>query len=224
MLKSNFKYLIQNLQNGRGFSLLELMVVMVIVGILALGVVFMFADPTAKIKAVAFEMRGDIHLARSHAVTDNQDVLIDFGTAAEGYNICVDDWDAGADAPGTDGACAGSASGNDTPIKEVVFRENVEYYEFAALPTNGPDTDPPGTDLSPGTNGRTLGGAAVGATTLTLFPDGTCDNAGSIIVYYSPQDDSSIKGDPYAVVIENTVTSRIIIQRWRRDKSAWFRK
>ena len=57
------KCFLQNCKSNRGFSLTELMVVLVIVGILAIGVVFMFADPTAKVKAAAFEMRGDLNLA-----------------------------------------------------------------------------------------------------------------------------------------------------------------
>ena len=51
---------------------------MVIVGILATGVVFMFADPTAKVKAAAFELRGDLNLARAEAVRRNQNILVDF--------------------------------------------------------------------------------------------------------------------------------------------------
>ncbi|MGB3647940.1 MAG: GspH/FimT family pseudopilin, partial [Desulfobulbales bacterium] len=54
------------------------MVVLVIVGILAIGVVFMFADPTAKVKAAAFEMRGDLNLARAEAVRRNENILVDF--------------------------------------------------------------------------------------------------------------------------------------------------
>ena len=57
---------------------MELMVVMVIVGILATSVVFMFADPTAKVKAAAFEMRGDFNLARAEAVRRNENILVDF--------------------------------------------------------------------------------------------------------------------------------------------------
>ena len=68
----SLKYFINTCKGNRGFSLVELMVVMVIVGILATSVVFMFADPTAKVKAVAFEMRGDFNLARGVAVKENK--------------------------------------------------------------------------------------------------------------------------------------------------------
>ncbi|MEJ2270434.1 MAG: alanine--tRNA ligase-related protein, partial [Desulfobulbaceae bacterium] len=60
-----------------------MLVVMVIVGILAIGVVFMFADPTAKVKAAAFEMRGDLNLARAEAVRRNDNILVDFVFTAE---------------------------------------------------------------------------------------------------------------------------------------------
>ena len=78
MLKPCFKCFRKNCKNNRGFSLTELMVVLVIVGILAIGVVFMFADPTAKVKAAAFEMRGDLNLARAEAVKRNENILVDF--------------------------------------------------------------------------------------------------------------------------------------------------
>ena len=78
MLDPNFKRFIKNCKCNRGFSLVELMVVMVIVGILATGVVFMFADPTAKVKAAAFNMLGDLNRARSEAVSRNEDVLVEF--------------------------------------------------------------------------------------------------------------------------------------------------
>jgi len=72
-----------NCNNAYGFTLIEVLVVMVIVGILATGVVFMFADPTAKVKAAAFEMRGDFNLARSEAVRRNADILIEFVDSAQ---------------------------------------------------------------------------------------------------------------------------------------------
>ena len=66
------------IKNTHGFSLIELMVVMAIVAILATGVVFMFANPNAKVKTQTFNLLGEINMARSEAVTRNQEVLIDF--------------------------------------------------------------------------------------------------------------------------------------------------
>ena len=51
-------------KSAHGFSMIELMVVMAIVAILATGVVFMFANPTAKVKTMAFELLGEINYAR----------------------------------------------------------------------------------------------------------------------------------------------------------------
>ena len=82
------KFLIKSTQ---GFTLIELMVVVVIIGILATGVVFMFANPTAKVKTQAFELLGEINYARSVSVTENQSVAVHFYPvigAAANYKIC----------------------------------------------------------------------------------------------------------------------------------------
>ena len=63
---------------AQGFTLIELSVVMAIVCILATGVVFMYSNPTAKVKGVAFAILTDLNWARSESVNRNQDVLIDF--------------------------------------------------------------------------------------------------------------------------------------------------
>ena len=220
MMNSNFKRFIKNRKCNRGFSLAELMVVLVIVGILAIGVVFMFADQTAKVKAAAFEMRGDFNLARGVAVKDNTDVIIDFDPATDSYLICFDDWDANNDAPGSDGACADSASGNDTLVKEVVFKNKVKYYDFdGTAPANGPDDDPLGNALV-GKEGITFGGA----TTLTFRANGTCDKSGSVVVYYPKNGEPAtltVKGKPYAIVVDNANTGRVRLERWRPEKDVW---
>ena len=210
-----------------GFTLTEVLVVMVIIGILATGVVFMFSDPTAKVKAAAFEMRGDFNLARGEAVKDNQEVRVDFDPAADSYRIWLDDYDAnGVVAPPppdndyTPDNPATPAKDGDTLVKEVVFRNRIQYYEFTgAPPANGPPDDPLGNSLTAG-NGITLG-----STTLTFRPDGTCDSEGSVVVYYPSRDNFDIiKGDPYAIVVDNMATGRVIIQRWRRDQGLWSSK
>ena len=232
---SYLKSLVQSCKNNKGFTLVEVLVVMIIVGILATGVVFMFADPTAKVKAAAFEMRGDFNLARAEAVKENKEVRIDFDTATDSYRIWIDDYyddtppvvgpppqdgDYTPDDPAT------ADKDGDTLVKEVVFRNNIKYYDFTGTPpTNGPDKDPFDNDLSD-SNGITLGGA----TTLTFSSDGTSDTFGSVIVYY-PEDGNPAslvaKGKPYAVVVDNMSTGNVILERWRPDLGAsgeWSRK
>lgn len=208
---------------------MELMVVLVIMGILASGIIMMFTDPTGKVKVAAFELRGDVNLARAVAVKENEDVRIDFDPATESYRIWLDNWDdsaAAGDEIGsppqddvyTEDDPATAAKDGDTLVKETTFHEKIKYYEFAgAPPADGPADDPLGNTLTGG-NGITLG-----ATTLTLGSNGTCDNAGSVVIYYpQPGSPGKIKGKPYAVVVDNTSTSRTLIQRW--FNGAWSRK
>ncbi len=214
---------------ANGFTLVELMVVLVVIGILATGIIMMFADPTGKVKVEAFEMRGDVNLARAVAVKENEDVRIDFNFGSEdGYRIWLDNWNEGAGTVGSppqDGVYTEddpltAAKDGDTLVKDGTFMEQVQFYEFAgATPPNGPSDDPLGNALSPG-NGITLG-----ANTLTMRSNGTSDKAGSIVIYYPLKGTpGKIKGYPYAVVLDSTTTGRVQIQRWRNDLGDWSRK
>jgi prepilin-type N-terminal cleavage/methylation domain-containing protein len=215
-------------KNEYGFSLMELIVVMVIVGILATGVVFMFADPTAKVKAAAFEMRGDFNLARGEAVTENENVLITFDTGAnDGYRICFETTG--------DDDCYDEAG--DDVIKDVIFNDSVTYYDFTGpipLPGDGPDKAPAvggvETDLT-GKSGITLQINGNGLPYIYFIPNGTCEplnGAGAVIVYLSQQGNPSvIRGNPYAVVVGSTSTGWVFMERWRPELGAsgeWYRK
>jgi prepilin-type N-terminal cleavage/methylation domain-containing protein len=225
MPKPYFKCFRKNCKSNRGFTLVEVLVVMVIVGILATGVVFMFADPTAKVKAAAFEMRGDFNLARAVAVKENADVLISFDDGTnDGYRICFD----------TDGnSDCYNESGEDI-IKDVVFRDRVTFYNFtsAPFPADGPDKAPAidGVEKAlTGLNGITLGAVNGGGYPYINFTsNGTCeppDKQGVAIVYLSEQGNLSIiKGRPYAVVVDNMNTGRVRLERWRPEKDDWDRK
>ena len=78
MRKLFYGILIWQIGENRGYTLMELSVVMVIVCILASGVVYMFSNPTAKVKDAAFNLLADLNLARAEAVKQNHDVLVDF--------------------------------------------------------------------------------------------------------------------------------------------------
>lgn len=198
---------------AEGFTLIELMVVMVIACILATGVTYMFTNPTAKVKIVAFALLADLNLARSTAVNRNQDVLVDFtlGTR-DGYLICLDTDD--------DKACSDEA--REDIIKEVLFRADVQFYDCVSAPPypdGGPTKTPAGTKLA-GKNGIIFGGPDY----IKWQPDGTSSDNGSILVYHpAPENPGKVKGDPYAAVISSASTGRIRLMRWRRE-NGWSMK
>jgi prepilin-type N-terminal cleavage/methylation domain-containing protein len=197
----------------KGFTLVELSIVMVIVCILATGVVFMLTDPTAKVKGVAFSLLADLNLARSEAVNRNQDVLVDFtlGTR-DGYLICFD-----AD---SDKNCSDELPEN--IIKNVLFRAEIQLYDCTSAPPypeDGPSQTPSGTNLA-GKNGLIFGGPDY----IKWQPDGTSGDNGSIIIYHpASQNPQQVKGSPYAAVISSAATGRIRLMRWHK-KSGWSKK
>ena len=197
----------------QGFTLVELSVVMVIVCILATGAVYMYIDPTAKVKGVAFSLLTDLNYARSEAVNRNRDVLVDFtlGTR-DGYLVCFDtdsDRDCNDELP-------------EDVIKEVLFRAEVQFYDCTSAPPypeGGPSRTPSGTTLA-GKNGLIFGGPDH----IKWQPDGTSGDNGSIIVYHpSSQNPLQVKGNPYAAVISSAATGRIRLLRWRRE-SGWSKR
>ena len=207
----SFRYtVLRFLHTMQGFTLVEAVIVMTIVCILALAAVYMYSNPTAKVKGVTFCLLTDLNLARSEAVNRNRDVLVDFTIGArDGYIICLDT-DADKD-------CGDETA--DNIIREVIFREEVKYYDCTAAPpypVNGPSTTPAGTKLA-GKNGLIFGGPNY----IKWQPDGTSSDNGSIIVYHPSRHNSyTVKGDPYAVVISSAATGRARIMRWRQ-KQGW---
>ena len=198
---------------AKGFTLVELAVVMAVVCILAAGSAYIYINPTAKVKGAAFAILTDLNLARSEAVNRNRDVLVDFTLGArDGYLICLDS--------DSDRDC------NDEPgsniIKEVVFQKEVQFYDCGSAPPypeGGPAKTPSGTSLA-GKNGLIFGGPNY----LKWQPDGTSSDNGSILIYHpAPENPQKVKGDPYAAVISSAATGRMRLMRWRRQ-NGWARK
>ena len=211
-------------KDTHGFTLIEVMVVMLIVGILATSVVFMFVNPNAKVKNQAFTMLGDLNMARSEAVTRNEDVLVDFiEGAADGYQVCVDATPAGT--PPGNNDCSDETG--DNFIRETIFREEVQYYDPTSVPAGGPDTTPT-TGSTPenlkGSSGLLLDdGTAV--TNFSMEPDGTLEDGitkNINIVFFAPKkNQNAIDGTPYAITVSST-SGRVRISRW--TGGAWSTK
>lgn len=223
-----------------GFTLIEVMIVLVIIGILATGVVFMFANPSAKVKGQAFNILGDFNMARSEAVSKNEDVLVDFlddvdGTVNDGdpkcskndiaqctpgsgtfdgYIICLDVDD--------DIDCNDELAEN--IIRITIFPEKVQYYDPAALPDRGPSATPGGGDLIGGSGIVLDDDTAIAS--FTMEPDGTLEDAVSeainVVIFAPKGSHTVIHGTPYAVTISPS-TGRVRISRWVMGGD-WFRK
>ena len=205
------------MKGTHGFTLIEVLIVMVIVGILATGVVYMFANPSADVKTQTFTMLGDMNRARSEAVTRNEDVLVDF--TANGYQICVD-------ATASNDDCSDETGENF--IQETIFHLKVEYYAPAALPAGGPPTTPLETDtiannLIDGTGLLLDDGTAI--TNFTLEPDGTLEDGIAqninVVIFAPKKNQNAIDGTPYAVTVSAS-SGRIRISRW--TGGAWSTK
>jgi prepilin-type N-terminal cleavage/methylation domain-containing protein len=239
-------------KNAYGFTLVEVLVVMVIVGILATGVVFMFADPTAKVKAAAFELLGDFNLARAEAVRRNGNILIQFTDSAQetcsketttlfsdcfaggnshGYVICVNENEGVDDDCSDEGATA--ADLEEKIIKTVLFRNAVQYYEFGATlpaPPAGPQDAPaipPAAAVSLANND---GITFPAGNFIYLNSNGTTSDTGTVVMYLPKDGDPTtmiVKGNPYAAVVDSTSTGRVRLERWRPDIGAsgeWYRR
>lgn len=213
MLPPTRHLLLNRKKSEPGYTLVELSVVMVIVCIVVLGVIFMYNNPTVKVKSVAFGILADLNLARSTAVARNQDILVDFtlGTT-DGYVICIDTND--------DKNCNDESAEN--IIKKVLFRKEVQFYDCLAAPPypiNGPTKTPSGTELA-GKNGLIFGGPNF----IKWQPDGSSGDNGSILMYHpesgNPQ---KVKGSPFAAVISSAATGRMRLMRWQQGKG-WSMK
>ena len=199
----------------RGYSLLELLVVLVIIGILATQVVFMLSSADSKAKGAAFNMRSDFNLARAEAVNRNQNVLVDFvfnsdttyvdasGTR-DGYRICLDD------------DVSGTCTGGDTNIKDVLFTELVQFYDAAGV--DGPTVDINGDPWVVGD------GVTFTADNFQMQPNGTSNKAGTIYAYVpNGGDPTDMEAPPYAVIVGAT-TGRVRLLRWNLSSTAWTSK
>ena len=211
--------------HAQGFTLLELMIVLAIIGILATQVVSGWNSPVSKLKTAAFNMRGDFNFARAESVKRNEDVRIDFifnsedldgdGDRDNGYRVWVD-----SDSDGV-------VDGGETVLKKVPFRDEVQFYDRSVPEPDGP--------MKKTDNATALvvgDGVSFAPNWFSMQSDGT-SNIGGTVYLYAPHLEvlaanpassapEVIWAGPFAVVVSSS--GRVHLRRWRPDLVQWSRK
>jgi len=202
-------------QAEKGFSLIELMVVVAIVGFLATQSIMEFTSPRNKVKATVMNMRADFNLARAEAINRGAPVgvRIDFlfntdidsdGDPDDGYWICVD-------------AASDGCDSGDISIKKTPFVDDVEFYDVDLQGVGGPNHTPAGV----GTTLAVVDGVNLDSSANNFFnmrPDGTADD--DVTVYmYIPGGATGMKVAPYAVEVSSS--GKVRIRMWKEDATKW---
>ena len=111
----------------------------------------------------------------------------------------------------------------------MLFKDSIRFYNFGAtLPSapSAPSKDPGGVTLV-SNNGITFGEPPIpGSDFIYMNANGTSSLTGSAVVYLA-KDSTTVRGKPYAVVVDNTSTGRVHLERWRPEMGAsgtWFRR
>jgi len=193
-----------------GFSLVELIIVLVIMGILAAYVTYNISSDSTQLKTYVFNTKAQFHKAKFEAIKRNRNVYIDFdfnlpaGTIDNGYTIWVDE----------DGDASGRGAyepADDTIIDTVVFQDPAIYDNTSTEPPGSTGADGDG----PGSTKKIDDGVTAGGNRFMMKPDGG-STSGTVYIYLD-NTDGTIAAGPWAIII-NTV-GRIRIDEW--TSSGW---
>jgi prepilin-type N-terminal cleavage/methylation domain-containing protein len=191
----------QNHSCQAGFSLVELLIVVVIMGILAAYVTYNLSTGATKLKTFVFNTKAHFHKARYEAIKRNRNVYIDFdfdgdSSIDNGYTIWADE--------DYDDVYTG---GTDTIIEAIVFDGG------------GPsiyDNNPPIGAEPAGPDSSNIGdGVSAGGERFIMRPNGRSEN-GSVYLYLpKTATDNAIAAGPWAIII--STVGRIRVDEWRSN-------
>ena len=195
----------------RGFTLVEMLVVVCLIAILAIIGVRAMGSAPSRLRGELYGMLTDLNLARSEAVNRNRQVLCDFlmagevdddGAAApaDGYRICLDN--------DGDGNCDSS----DRLLRQRFLSPGIIFYDLDTPAPKGPDRKPDG-------SGWTAGGDGVSfsANRVAMEADGSSNKAGT--VYLCASGGGGLLAGPVALVMSKV--GRIRVDSWDAAAGRW---
>jgi prepilin-type N-terminal cleavage/methylation domain-containing protein len=194
-----------------GFSLIELMIVVAILGILAVAVGVHINSTNTRLKTFVFNTKALFNQARFEAIKRSRNVYLDFDFNApagldSGFTIWVDE----------NGNEDFDAAG-DVIVETVTFAANGPeiYCATCAFPTGGPQ-DPAG-----GPDASTIGaGVSAGAERFQFKPGGDVGSGGTAYFYFpaGASGAESVASGPWAIIVNSV--GRIKVDEWRSG-SGW---
>jgi prepilin-type N-terminal cleavage/methylation domain-containing protein len=210
----------------QGFSLIELLIVIAILGILAAAVGVYINTADTKLRSFAFNMGSRFKLAKFEAIKTGFNVYMDFdigggGVPNNGFTIWSDNnnngtyevWLAIDDTNGN-GICD-TDEGKDCLVgTPVVFEMGVEIYDATDATITG---GPPDVDGAPSSSATANIGDGVSDLKIRFTPGGAADNAS--VYLYVPRvvaGGKEVAAGPWAIVV-NTV-GRIRLAEWRNGE------
>ena len=188
-----------------GFSLVELIIVVVIMGILASYVTYNLSSGATELKTFVFNTKTHFHKAKFEAVKRNRNVYIDFdfdddGSIDNGYTVWADE--------DCDTAYTG---GTDTIIETIIFNDGPVIYA-----TPRPE-EPGASNNGPGPTKTINDGVSAADDKIIMRPNGRSEN--STVYLYLPKSatNNTLSAGPWAII--TSMVGRIRIDEWK--SSGW---